>query len=81
MICREKSSLHATQCRRHKGNTEQKIVDFSVCTNSENSSTKHQSNYWISFTFLNKVYGRPSPPKIQGCQIDQQIQRWFKDQL
>ena len=24
---------------------------------------------------------RPSPPKIQGCQIDQQIQRWFKDQL
>ena len=26
-------------------------------------------------------YGRPSPPKIQGCQIDQQIQRWCKDQL
>ena len=29
----------------------------------------------------NEVYGRPSPPKIQGCQIDQQIQRWCKDQL
>ena len=27
------------------------------------------------------VYGRPSPPKIQGCQIDQQIHRWLKDQL
>ena len=26
-------------------------------------------------------YGWPSPPKIQGCQIDQQIQRWCKDQL
>ena len=25
--------------------------------------------------------GRPSPPKIQGCQKDQQIQRWCKDQL
>ena len=25
------------------------------------------------------MYGRPSPPKIQGCQIDQQ--RWCKDQL
>ena len=24
---------------------------------------------------------RPSPPKIQGCRIDQQIQRWLKDQL
>ena len=29
----------------------------------------------------NEVYGRPSPPKIQGCQIDQQIQSWSKDQL
>ena len=29
----------------------------------------------------NEVYGRPSPQKIQGCQIDQQIQRWCKDQL
>ena len=29
----------------------------------------------------NEVYGRPSPPKIQGCKIDQQIQRWCKDQL
>ena len=28
----------------------------------------------------NEVYGRPSPQKIQGCQIDQQIS-WFKDQL
>ena len=26
-------------------------------------------------------YGRPSPPKMQGCQIDQQVQSWFKDQL
>ena len=24
---------------------------------------------------------RPLPPKIQGCRIDQQIQRWLKDQL
>ena len=31
--------------------------------------------------FRNKTYGRPSPPKIQGCQIDQQIHRWLKDQL
>ena len=29
----------------------------------------------------NQDYGRPSPPKIQGCQIDQQIRRWYKDQL
>ena len=28
----------------------------------------------------NEVYGRPSPLKIQGCQIDQQISL-FKDQL
>ena len=27
------------------------------------------------------MYGRPSPLKIQGCQVDQQIQSWFKDQL
>ena len=27
------------------------------------------------------TYGRPSPPKIQGCQIDQQKQSWSKDQL
>ena len=27
------------------------------------------------------TYVRPSPPKIQGCRIDQQIQRWLKDQL
>ena len=26
-------------------------------------------------------YGQPSPPKIQGCQTDQPIQSWFKDQL
>ena len=26
-------------------------------------------------------YGRPSSPKIQGCQIDQQIQSWSKDRL
>ena len=55
MIDWEKSSLHLTQCRINKGNTEQKIFDFIVCTNLENSSTRHQSNYWISFTFLNKV--------------------------
>ena len=55
MIDWEKSSLHLTQCRINKGNTEQKIFDFIVCTNLENSSTIHQSNYWISFTFLNKV--------------------------
>ena len=24
---------------------------------------------------------RPSPPKIQGCRIDQHIQRWLKYQL
>ena len=30
---------------------------------------------------VNVPYGRPSPPKIQGCQIDQLIQSWFKDQL
>ena len=46
MICWDKFSLHVTQCRRNKGNTEQNIVDFSVCTNSENSSS--------SFKFLNK---------------------------
>ena len=37
------------------------------------NSTIHQ--------LISVIYGRPSPPKIQGCQIDQQIQRWFKDQL
>ena len=26
-------------------------------------------------------YGRPSPPKIQGCHTDQQIQSWSKDRL
>ena len=26
-------------------------------------------------------YGRPLPPKIQRCQIDQQIQSWSKDRL
>ena len=26
-------------------------------------------------------YRRPSPPKIQDCQIDQQIQSWSKDRL
>ena len=31
--------------------------------------------------FATGLYGRPSPPKIQGCQIDQQIQSWSKDQL
>ena len=30
---------------------------------------------------LSSNYGRPSPPKIQGCQIDQQIQSRSKDQL
>ena len=25
------------------------------------------------------IYGRLSPPKIQGSQIDQQIQSWSKD--
>ena len=44
------------KCIRNKRNTEQKLVDFNVSTNSENSSTKHQSNHWISFTFQNKVY-------------------------
>ena len=27
------------------------------------------------------TYGRPSPPKVQGCQINQQIQSWCMDQL
>ena len=27
------------------------------------------------------IYGRLSPPKVQGSQIDQQIQSWSKDQL
>ena len=43
------------------------------------------SNIDIKFKIIqpltNENYGRPSPPKIQGCQIDQQIQRWCKDQL
>ena len=30
---------------------------------------------------LGDFYGRPSAPKIQGSQIDQQIQSWSKDQL
>ena len=30
--------------------------------------------------WVTESYGRPSPPKIQGCQIGQQIQRWCKDQ-
>ena len=46
---------------------------------------KSNSSCWCvvetSLILLTGLYGRPSPPKIQGCQIDQQIQRWCKDQL
>ena len=48
---------------------------------------KHLSVYinllvwWGGCTFVLYFYGRLSPPKIQGCQIDQQIQSWSKDQL
>ena len=34
----------------------------------------------IDIPVMIEKYGRPSP-KIQGCQIDQQIQSWSKDQL
>ena len=37
------------------------------------NSTIHQ--------LISVIYGRPLPPKIQGCQLDQQIQSWSKDQL
>ena len=36
---------------------------------------------YVRLFLYSEIYGRPSPPKIQGCQIDQQIQRWYKDQL
>ena len=36
---------------------------------------------FCSFLIRREKYGRPSPPKIQGCQIDQQIQSWSKGQL
>ena len=36
----------------------------------------------LQFQLFNNVdYGRLSPPKIQGCRIDQQMQIWLKDQL
>ena len=44
----------------------------------------HQGEFYLRFVtccVTCVTYGRPSPPKIQGCQIDQQIQRWSKDQL
>ena len=34
----------------------------------------------LQCTIMN-LYGRPSPPKIQESQIDQQVQSWSKDQL
>ena len=33
------------------------------------------------FWWFRREPWRPSPPKIQGCRIDQLIQRWLKDQL
>ena len=42
----------------------------------------HEFNLvWYLGLWLSHRYGWPSPPKIRGCQIDQQKQSWFKDQL
>ena len=36
---------------------------------------------YLSVEVVEFGHERPSSPKIQGCQIDQQIHRWLKDQL
>ena len=57
------------------------MIDYQLKVTNYNASLLHNT---IEIQTLSKppsFYGRPSPPKIQGCQIDQQIQSWFKDQL
>ena len=61
-----------------------------LCCGSKLMGGRHHQKYsgrpstpkiqWAAVTTKN-TNGRPSPPKIQGCQIDQQIQSWSKDQL
>ena len=57
-----------------------------VSCQSSHSMTSYPQQIAVPFAVC--IFGgfgempwRPSPPKIQGCRIDQQIQRWLKDQL
>ena len=57
-----------------------------VSRQSSHSMTSYPQQIAVPFAVC--IFGgfgempwRPSPPKIQGCRIDQQIQRWLKDQL
>ena len=67
-------------------------VEFSLkskrAVSQQSSHSMTSCPQQIAVPFVVCIFGgfgempwRPSPPKIQGCQIDQQIQRWCKDQL
>ena len=67
-------------------------VEFSLkskrAVSQQSSHSMTSCPQQIAVPFVVCIFGgfgempwRPSPPKIQGCRIDQQIQRWLKDQL
>ena len=76
------------------GSAKRKSVDYSiqrlhhvmVSRQSSHSMTSYPQQIAVPFAVcifggFSEMPWRPSPPKIQGCRIDQQIQRWLKDQL
>ena len=72
--------------RRSEDSSTQRLHHVMVSRQSSHSMTSCPQQIAVPFAVC--IFGgfgempwRPSPPKIQGCRIDQQIQRWLKDQL
>ena len=72
--------------RRSEDSSTQRLHHVIVSRQFLHSMTSYPQQIAVPFAVC--IFGgfgempwRPSPPKIQGCRIDQQIQRWLKDQL
>ena len=72
--------------KRREDHSIQRLRHVIVSRQSSHSMTSCPQQIAVPFAVC--IFGgfgempwRPSPPKIQGCRIDQQIQRWLKDQL
>ena len=72
--------------KRREDHSIQRLRHVIVSRQSSHSMTSCPQQIAVPFAVC--IFGgfgempwRPLPPKIQGCRIDQQIQRWLMDQL
>ena len=67
--------------KRNEDYSIQRLRHVMASRQSSPSMTSYPQQIAVPFAVFFGGFWRPSPPKIQGCQIDQQIQRWSRDHL